>query len=91
MKKIKFKLIRVICRCLFFILGCFVKIDNNLILFGSASEKFSDNPKYLFLYFYKKNIFNIYWVTSNKMTYNYLLKNKYPVLFQHHLKTFFTF
>lgn len=84
-----FKIKRIICKILFYILKNIVKLDDKLILFGCGNNTFSDNPKYLYLYYFKKKGFHIYWVTSNINTYNYLKNKQFPVLFQSDLLTFF--
>ena len=61
----------VIWNMLRFLLSPFLKVDNNLILFGTAMSQFTDNPKYFFLYILKNdNQFNPIWIADNKKVFD---------------------
>lgn len=56
----------IIWNVLRFIFSPFIRIDEHLMLFGTAFEKFADNPKYLFLHVVKNEKgFNPVWITND--------------------------
>ncbi len=87
MKKLKKYLITIIILFLIKVVSIFIR-NNTYILLGSGFGKFSDNSKYLFLFFFNNNYKNVYYVLDNKQEY-LLLKDKYPVLYKWSIKTFF--
>ena len=55
------------------------KKDNSLYVFGAwFGEKFTDNSKYLYLYFLRHNR-NAVWITKNPDVYNQLKSESFPV------------
>lgn len=72
-----------------FILSPFIKVNNNLILFGTAMNGFTDNPKYLFLYILENDnqLFPI-WVTDNKKVFKDLQQKGINVVIKDSFKAF---
>ncbi len=63
-------------------IGCFfIKQEYDCALFGTSFKRFTDNPKYLFLYMLENNYSNIFYVLDNKKEYKEL-RNSYPVLYK---------
>lgn len=53
-------------RILFGSLAALVPAKKGLMLFGSGFNKFSDNPKFLFLYFQNKNEYSPIWISPSR-------------------------
>jgi CDP-glycerol glycerophosphotransferase len=72
------------------ILSYIIPKNKNLFLFGAGDGiKFSDNSKYLYLYYIKETKIKAFWCTRNNLIYNKLIKNDLPVLKIGTLKHFF--
>ncbi len=84
-KKIKDKLLFILS---FFLSYVIPKRKKSFLLGSTNGERYNDNPKYLYLYLLK-NKEDAKWITENKKIYNYLKKNKYPVVMKYSLEGFF--
>ena len=64
--------------------------NSNLSIIGSSiGEHFSDNSKYLYLYFHmdkKDKINQLVWITKNKTVYSLLKSNDLPVEYLYSIK-----
>ncbi|MRI01078.1 hypothetical protein GH721_11105 [Kriegella sp. EG-1] len=86
-KRVPFFLIEKI---FFSILCAVIPVRKNLILFGSGFNKFSDNPKFLFLHFQKSHLYTSVWISTNKAEVLQMRKQGYNCLYKWSFKAFFT-
>ena len=89
-KKIKRYLLILCWNFLKLLFSPFIKTDKFLMLFGTVNGKFTDNPKYLYLYVAEneKNLKPV-WITKNKKVYKELKKQNYNVVIKNSFKAFF--
>jgi CDP-glycerol glycerophosphotransferase len=59
----------------------------NVVVFGTGTGIFHDNPKYLFLFIMQNRVeYDCYWIAKNKQTYTNLKESGYPVIYQNSIK-----
>lgn len=70
--------------------SCLTFRSKKIFLFGSwFGEKYTDNPKAMYLHYLNNTNYTVYWVTKNKQIYTQLKKEKKPVLMINSLKSIF--
>ena len=79
----------IVERIIFRILEIIVPVKSDLILFGSGFNRFSDNPKYLFLYFVENGRYCPIWISSNREEVKKLKAKGYNCSYKWGIKTLF--
>jgi CDP-glycerol glycerophosphotransferase len=72
-----------------FLLLPFFKQEKDIILFGTHFERFTDNTKYLFLYFQEKKLHRVFWITNNPKVLAKLKKAGYNVVKRDSFRAFY--